>query len=439
MRISIFGIGYVGAVSSACLASLGHEVMGVDVSADKVAMLNRGQSPIVEDEIDGLIATGVREGKLSATSDVEAAIAWSDMSFISVGTPSAADGSVSMLAVDAVVAAIGRAIGRKAGGHIVVMRSTVPPGTAEDRVIPVLERLSGRKLGDRLHYYSNPEFLREGSSVRDFHAPPFTLIGAADGDDAPAMRELYAPVGGSFQLTSYKVAESVKYLSNVYHAVKLAFANEAGAVLAAHGVDARQAFRLFCEDRVLNISPAYLRPGFAFGGSCLPKDTRSFLALAEAGGVTPTLLRQLLPANQSVVDRSFAAIIAQCPDRRIALFGLAFKSGTDDLRESPFVTLAERFLGKGYDVCIFDRSVQIARLTGSNRAFIEREIPHLERLMVGTPAEALAGRTLAVIGHVAPADRPALIAALNGHVIFDLAGIDELRDIPGTTYVGLCW
>ena len=439
MRISIFGIGYVGAVSSACLASLGHEVMGVDLSADKVAMLNRGQSPIVEDEIDGLIATAVRDGKLSATSDVDAAIAWSDMSFISVGTPSAADGSVSMVAVDAVVAAIGRAITHKAGAHTVVMRSTVPPGTAEDRVIPVLERASGRKLGDRLHYYSNPEFLREGSSVRDFHAPPFTLIGAADGDDAPAMRELYAPVGGAFQLTSYKVAESVKYLSNVYHAVKLAFANEAGAVLAAHGVDARQAFRLFCEDRVLNISPAYLRPGFAFGGSCLPKDTRSFLALAEAGGVAPTLLRQLLPANQSVVDRSFAAIIAQCPDRQVALFGLAFKSGTDDLRESPFVTLAERFLGKGYDVCIFDRSVQIARLTGSNRAFIEREIPHLERLMVGSPAEALAGRKLAVIGHVAPADRPALIAALNGHVIFDLAGIDELRDIAGTTYIGLCW
>ena len=439
MRISIFGIGYVGAVSSACLASLGHEVMGVDLSADKVAMLNRGQSPIVEDEIDGLIATAVRDGKLSATSDVDAAIAWSDMSFISVGTPSAADGSVSMVAVDAVVAAIGRAIAHKAGAHTVVMRSTVPPGTAEDRVIPVLERASGRKLGDRLHYYSNPEFLREGSSVRDFHAPPFTLIGAADGDDAPAMRELYAPVGGAFQLTSYKVAESVKYLSNVYHAVKLAFANEAGAVLAAHGVDARQAFRLFCEDRVLNISPAYLRPGFAFGGSCLPKDTRSFLALAEAGGVAPTLLRQLLPANQSVVDRSFAAIIAQCPDRQVALFGLAFKSGTDDLRESPFVTLAERFLGKGYDVCIFDRSVQIARLTGSNRAFIEREIPHLERLMVGSPAEALAGRKLAVIGHVAPADRPALIAALNGHVIFDLAGIDELRDIAGTTYIGLCW
>lgn len=439
MRISIFGIGYVGAVSSACLASLGHEVMGVDVSADKVAMLNRGQSPIVEDEIDGLIADGVRDGRLSATSDVDAAIAWSDMSFISVGTPSAADGSVSMVAVDAVVTAIGRAIAQKPGAHTVVMRSTVPPGTAENRVIPVLEQASGRKLGDRLHYYSNPEFLREGSSVRDFHAPPFTLIGAVDGDDAGQMRELYAPVGGAFQLTSYKIAESVKYLSNVYHAVKLAFANEAGAVLAAHGVDARAAFSLFCEDRVLNISPAYLRPGFAFGGSCLPKDTRSFLALADAGGVAPILLRQLLPANQSVVDRSFDAIVRHCPDRRIAMFGLAFKSGTDDLRESPFVTLAERFLGKGYDLCIFDRSVQIARLTGSNRAFIEREIPHLERLMVGTPAEALAGRKLAVIGHVAPADRPALIAALDGHVIFDLIGITELRNIPGTTYIGLCW
>ena len=442
MRISIFGIGYVGAVSCGCLASLGHVVIGVDVAAEKVAMLNAGQSPIVEAEIDGLIADAVTAGHLSATSDVAAAVAASDISFISVGTPSATDGSVSMVAVDAVAVAIGQAIGRKAGPHSVVMRSTVPPGTAENRVIPILERESGRRLGQGLFYYSNPEFLREGSSVRDFHAPPFTLIGAPAGDDATVLRNLYASVGGAFQVTSYRTAESVKYLSNVYHAVKLAFANEAGAVLAAHGVDAREAFRLFCEDRVLNISSAYLRPGFSFGGSCLPKDTRSFLALAEAGGVAPTLLGQLLPSNQAGIERAFttiASFVAEHGDRRVALFGLAFKQGTDDLRESPFVTLAERMLGRGYDLAIFDRSVQVARLTGSNKAYISREIPHLERLMVEAPSAALAGRKIAVVGHVAPEDRPELLAALDGHIVLDLAGMAELRDHASIRYHGLCW
>ena len=442
MRISIFGIGYVGAVSSGCLASLGHTVIGVDVSPDKVAMLNNGLSPIVEAEIDVLIGDAVKGGTLSATSDVADAVARSEISFISVGTPSAADGSVSMLAVDAVATAIGRALRAKPGAHTVVMRSTVPPGTAEDRVIPILERESGRRLGNGLNYYSNPEFLREGSSVRDFHAPPFTLIGAPAGDDAHALRELYAPVGGAFQVTSYRVAESVKYLSNVYHAVKLAFANEAGAILAAHGVDAREAFRLFCEDRVLNISSAYLRPGFSFGGSCLPKDTRSFLALAEAGGVKPTLLRQLLPSNQGGIERTFetiAGFAAAHGERKVALFGLAFKQGTDDLRESPFVTLAERLLGKGYDLAIFDRFVQVARLTGSNRAYISKEIPHLERLMVDAPAVALAGRKIVIVGHCATEDRPALFDGLRGHTVLDLGGMPDLRAVPGIDYHGLCW
>lgn len=280
MRISIFGVGYVGAVSSACLASLGHEVVAVDVSADKVAMVNAGRSPIVEESIDELIAAAVTGGKLRATTDVAEAIAATEVSFISVGTPSAADGSVSMGAVQAVLVAIGQALGAKGAGHCVVMRSTVPPGTAEDLAIPTLERESGLNHGVGFRYYSNPEFLREGSSVKDFHAPPFTLIGAAEGDDAELVKQIYASVKAAVHVAPFRVSESTKYLSNVFHAVKLAFANEAGAILAAHGVDARSAFRLFCEDKVLNISTAYLRPGFAFGGSCLPKDIRSFLALA---------------------------------------------------------------------------------------------------------------------------------------------------------------
>jgi len=438
MRISVFGIGYVGVVSCGCLAELGHEVIGVDVAAEKIAMLAAGRSPIVEELIDGLIADAVHLGRLTATDDVADAVNRSDVSFISVGTPSAADGSVALGAVDAVVTAIARAIRNKPGPHAVVMRSTVPPGTAEDRVIPLLERESGRPLGDQLRYYSNPEFLREGSSVRDFRQPPFTLIGAPEGDNAAILREIYAPIAAPVHVAPWRVAESVKHISNVYHAVKLAFANEAGAILASYGVDAREAFRLLCEDRVLNVSSAYLKPGFAFGGSCLPKDVRSFLALADAHSLSAPFLKQLMPSNHAIIDRAYDAITrhGRLP---ISLFGLAFKQGTDDLRESPFVLLAERLLGRGYDLRIYDRFVRVAHLMGANRSYIEREIPHLERLMVSTPDAALESSRIAVIGHVAPEDRPALLAGLTGHIVIDLAGMDALRTLPGITYEGLCW
>ena len=438
MRISVFGIGYVGVVSCGCLSELGHEVIGVDISADKVAMLMSGRSPIVEEEIDDLIAAAVRGGRLTATQDVADAVARTDVSFISVGTPSAADGSVALGAVDAVIASIGQAARDKPGAHTVVMRSTVPPGTGEDRAIPILEREAGRNLGDRLFYYRNPEFLREGSSVRDFRTPPFTLIGAPAGDDAPVLREIYAPVAAPVHVAPLRVAESVKHISNVYHAVKLAFANEAGAILAAQGVDAREAFRLLCEDRVLNVSPAYLKPGFAFGGSCLPKDVRSFLSLADGHAIAAPFLKSILPGNQAIIDRAFDAI-ARHGRGTVALFGLAFKQGTDDLRESPFVLLSEKLLGRGFDLRIYDRSVRVAQLMGSNRAYIDREIPHLERLMVATPDAALDGARVAVIGHVAVEDRPALLAGLNGRIVIDLAGMATLRDVPGVIYEGLCW
>ena len=438
MRISIFGIGYVGAVSSGCFAEMGHEVIGVDVSAEKVAMLAGGRSPIVEAEIGELIASNAACGRLSATTDVDAAIAASEISFVAVGTPSAADGSVALHAVDAVLASIGRAIGAKAGPHTVVMRSTVPPGTAETRAIPLLERASGRRLGQGLNYYSNPEFLREGTAVRDFHAPAMTLVGAPEGDDAAILRTLYADIPAPVRVVPFKVAESAKHLSNVFHAVKLAFANEAGAVLAALGVDAREAFGVFCEDRTLNISAAYLRPGFAFGGSCLPKDTRSFLALADQAGVAAPFLRQILPSNAAVVERGFAAV-ASVGRKPVALFGLAFKSGTDDLRESPFVALAERLIGRGYELRIFDRSVNVATLLGANRAYIEHEIPHIDRLMAESPGAALRGAGIVVVGHVAAEDLPALLDGLGDQVVIDLAGIPALAAHPGIDYRGLCW
>jgi GDP-mannose 6-dehydrogenase len=438
MRISVFGIGYVGVVSCGCLAELGHDVVGVDISAEKIAMLAAGRSPIVEDAIDGLIASAVRQGRLTATDDVAAAVAGTDVSFISVGTPSAPDGGVALGAVDGVMKAIGQALRTKKGAHTVVMRSTVPPGTAEDRVIPLLEQASGRLLGQGLHYYSNPEFLREGSSVRDFRAPPFTLIGAPFGDEATVLREIYAPLAAPVHVAPLRVAESVKHISNVFHAVKLAFANEAGSILAAHGVDAREAFRLLCEDRVLNISPAYLRPGFAFGGSCLPKDVRSFLALADRQGMAAPLLKQLLPANQAIIERTYDAV-ARHGRLPVALFGLSFKQGTDDLRESPFVLLAEKLLGKGFELRIYDRFVQVARLMGANRAYIDREIPHLERLMVVSPQAALSGAKIAILGHIAAEDRTTLLDSLAGHIVIDLGGMADVASKPGITYQGLCW
>ncbi len=436
MRISVFGIGYVGAVSCGCLAAFGHDVVGVDVSPDKVGMLSRGQSPIVEAEIDCLIADHVAGGRLRATTDIAEAIASTEVSFISVGTPSGPDGSVSLHAVDQVVKQIGAELRDKRGRHTIVMRSTVPPGTAEDRVIPAFERASGKRHGEGFQYLSNPEFLREGSSVRDFHAPPYTLIGAAEGDDAAVLREIYQGVAGDVHVVPFRVAEAAKYLANVYHAVKLAFANEGGAILAALGVDARAAFKLFCEDKVLNVSPAYLTPGFAFGGSCLPKDIRSFLSLADRANVQAPFLRQVLPSNEANIERTYQAI-AKHGRQTVALFGLAFKQGTDDLRESPFVVLAERLLGKGYDLRIFDRSVQVARLVGSNRAFIEREIPHLERFMVDEPAAALEGAGLAVFGHLGREDRAAVASSLGDRPVLDLAGIPELR--AHAAYEGLCW
>jgi GDP-mannose 6-dehydrogenase len=414
MKISVLGIGYVGTVACGCLAAFGNDIIGVDISDHKVGMLARGQSPIVEDEIDRLIAEGAATGRLRATTSIAEAIAATDVSFICVGTPSGPDGAVSMRAVDEVIAAIGRELRLKSTLHTVVMRSTVPPGTAEDRVIAALEAASGKTHGEGFRYYSNPEFLREGTSVRDFYAPPYTLIGAPKGDNADLLRALYTGIGGEVHITTYRVAESVKYLANAYHAVKLAFANEGGAILAAMGVDARAAYRLFC------------------------LDTRSLLALADRANVPAPFLNQVLPSNGAIIDGAFQRI-ASFGRQPVALFGLAFKSGTDDLRESPFVILAERLLGRGYDLKIFDRSVQVARLTGSNRAYIESEIPHLERLLTANPAAALDGVDLVVVGHVGKADRPAMLAALQGKTVLDLAGVPELRSAPGITYHGLCW
>ncbi|MGH7782547.1 MAG: nucleotide sugar dehydrogenase, partial [Candidatus Binatia bacterium] len=388
MRISIFGLGYVGVVTAACLAKSGHKVTGVDVHPGKVDLVNAGLAPIVEPELQDLIESGVRAGSLRATEDAEAAISASDVSLICVGTPTADGGAVSFEALDKVMEQIGAAIRCKGGPHSVVVRSTVPPGTTEDRLAPALCSASGRGIGGDLELCYNPEFLREGSAIRDFYHPPFTLIGSFPESDVPRVAAIYKDVSAQLFYTSYSIAESVKYFCNAFHALKIAFANEAGALLKAVGVDARKTMHLFCEDRDLNLSSAYLRPGFAFGGSCLPKDVRALVNLARTRKVQVPLLEQILPSNELHVNRAFQ-LITENGRRQVALFGLAFKQGTDDFRESPLVALAERLIGKGYPIRIFDRNLELARLTGKNREFVQREIPHLDQLMACSPEAVL--------------------------------------------------
>ncbi|MFN0303278.1 MAG: UDP-glucose dehydrogenase family protein [Burkholderiales bacterium] len=438
MRIAVFGMGYVGVVSSACLAEMGHEVIGVDVNPMKVRLINERKSPIIELGLEKLIDEKVRSGKLRATGSVAEAVAQADVSFISVGTPSDRSGAPSMAAVERVVREIGGALRGSHQPHTVVMRSTVPPGTSDQLIEPLLTEHSGRSMGDTLAVCSNPEFLREGSAIRDFRLPAFTLIGTRSELGRSTMRQLYANLDAPIIATDPRVAESVKYLCNVFHALKISFANEAGVLLQSLGVDSRETMRIFCEDRVLNISPAYLRPGYAFGGSCLPKDLRAVLAFARANDVDLPLLNQIQVTNDRHIERAFETI-ARGGRRRVAQFGLAFKPGTDDLRESPLVRLAERLIGKGYPIAIYDRYVEAARLVGSNREFIDSEIPHFERLMASTPEHALADAEVIVIGHAGPEETAAIVRAAGGRTIVDLQGNREIEALNGIDYHGICW
>jgi|SRR5450830_102216 GDP-mannose 6-dehydrogenase len=437
VRISVFGLGYVGAVSCGCLPELGHTVIGVDTNALKVKMINDGQSPVVEEGINELITKAVNEGKLRATHDVEDAILNSDVSLISVATPSNPNYTPNLTAVDAVVRQIGEVLRKKEGAHVIVLRSTVQPGTTEDRILPILLESSGREIGDKLALVFNPEFLREGSSVKDFHQPPQTVVGSIGEAGYKAMEEMYAGLPGPFVRTDTKIAESVKYLCNVFHALKIVFANEAGSVLKACDLDGREVMKIFCQDTQLNISAAYLRPGFAFGGSCLPKEVKGFLTMARDLDVPIPTLAALLDSNEAHIKRAYD-MIARDGRKKVALFGLAFKPGTDDMRDSPLVALAERLLGKGFDLVIFDRFVKISRLLGKNKEFIEREIPHLERLLAESPEDALENAEVIVIGHADAEARAAIVAKADGRRIVDLSGYAELRD-AGADYEGICW
>lgn len=438
MKISVFGLGYVGAVSCGCLPELGHQVVGVDTNALKVQLINDGQSPVVEEGINELIGAAVARGDLRATMDLEDAVLNSEVSLISVATPSNPNYTPNLQAVDAVIRSIGQALRRKDGAHVIVLRSTVPPGTTESRILPLLEEASGRKIGQGLSLVFNPEFLREGSSVKDFHQPPQTVIGSFDEDGYVAMERMYAGLPGTFVRTSPKVAESVKYLCNVFHALKIVFANEAGSVLKAFDLDAREVLRIFCQDTQLNISAAYMRPGFAFGGSCLPKEVKGFITLARDRDVHIPALGGLIDSNEAHIRRAYD-LVARDGRKRIAFFGLAFKPGTDDMRDSPLVALVERLLGKGFEVAIFDRFVKLSRLLGKNKEFIEREIPHLDRLLHDEPKTVLRDAEVIVVGHADAEARTAIARFAAGRRIVDLSGYAELKDCGAAAYEGICW
>jgi len=436
--VSVFGLGYVGCVSAACFAKQGHDVVGVDVSVAKVNMLNAGKSTILEEGIAELVAEMVGAGRLRATTDVADAVRSSTISLICVGTPSRPNGSIDLQYIERVCTEIGATLKTIDRWHTVVIRSTVMAGTMDSVVIPALERASGKKFGQDFGTCSNPEFLREGSSIKDFYAPPFTLIGTHEPRSAEAVKAIYAGIDAPLHATSVGVAETVKYACNSFHAVKVTFANEIGAVCKAVGVDSHEVMRIFCEDRKLNISPAYLRPGFAFGGSCLPKDVRALTYKARQMDVDTPMLAAAMESNRKLIERAYDTIIGTGA-RKIGVLGMSFKAGTDDLRESPVVTLIEMLIGKGMDVAVFDRDVSSANLIGSNREYIEKEIPHIWTLVDDSMERVVQRSEVVVIGNGTPAFRTIGEQLTNGQVVVDLVRAfgDKLSD--GKQYHGINW
>jgi GDP-mannose 6-dehydrogenase len=400
-RIGVFGLGYVGAVSAAALANEGHDVIGVDPNLMKVEMINEGRSPVIEAGLDEMLRDGVAAGRIRATTDAADAVGSTDVSLVCVGTPSNRNGSLDLSQVEKVCQEIGLALGDTESRHVVVIRSTMLPGSIAGVVIPTLEAASGRRANVDFGVCVNPEFLREGTSIRDFYAPPFTLIGGQDVADVEAVRQVYATLSAEVVTVPIAVAEMAKYVSNAFHALKVAFANEIGSVCDEEGLDAVAVMDVLCRDRKLNISAAYLRPGFAFGGSCLPKDLRALVHLARRGDVDVPLLESISRSNAGQIDRAIGVITAS-GRTRVGVLGLAFKAGTDDLRESPIVELIERLIGKGYSVRVYDRNVSLANLHGANRVYIEREIPHIATLMADTVEDVVTASDVVVIGNADP-------------------------------------
>ena len=438
MKISVFGLGYVGCVSAACFCDRGHEVWGVDVDPGKVDFLQKGNSPIMEKELPELIGKYHAKGTLHATASALEAISNSDISLICVGTPSLPNGALNTEYVQRVAEEIGTALGKISHPHLVIVRSTLLPGTTAREVLPRLEKFSRKKEGNEFSLAYNPEFLREGSAVRDFYDPPKTVVGARRKETAEAASQIYKGLPGPLFLTKIEEAELVKYADNVFHAVKIVFGNEIGIIAKQLGVDSHRVMEIFVSDTKLNLSPYYLKPGFAFGGSCLPKDVRALSAKARELDLPTPLLFSLMESNREHVQRA-AKTIMSFGKKKIGLLGLAFKAGTDDLRESPMVELVESLLGKGYKFKIYDKNVSWARLVGSNRRFIESTIPHLAELLTESTDEVLEHAEVILVGTPEKEFVSVLQKAKPEQIIFDLVRIAKEPGVNHANYHGICW
>jgi GDP-mannose 6-dehydrogenase len=437
LKVSIFGLGYVGTVSAGCFANDGHEVIAVDPILTKVRLINDGQSPIIEAEIGGIIASAAKAGRLRATVDQTLAIRETEVSFVCVGTPSQANGNLDLKYIRRICEQIGQALKDKAAWHVVVIRSTVLPGTMREIVIPILGECSGKKAGVDFGVCHNPEFLREGSAVKDFNSPPKTVIGELDRASGNVLAALYSKLDAPMIRTELETAEMVKYVDNSWHALKIGFANEIGNLCKSFSIDAHEVMNIFCQDKKLNISPAYLRPGFAFGGSCLPKDLRALAYRAKMHDLTLPIMTSILPSNQLQISRGLE-LVREKGNKRIGVLGFSFKAGTDDLRESPMIEVIERLIGKGYDLRIFDKNVNLACLVGANRDFIFNRIPHISRLMVTNIDAVLDHAQTVVIGNSDPDFQSVPERLRDGQCVVDFVRVTNRRSENGK-YEGICW
>jgi len=438
MRVSVFGLGYVGSVSAAEFAADGHEVIGVDVNPDKVAAVNAGRSPIVEPGLEELLADGVARQRLRATTSTEDAVKGSDLSLICVGTPSRRNGSLDLGYLVRVCEQIGDVLRTKEDYHVVVVRSTVLPGTTHNKVIPALEARSGKKYGEGFGVAVNPEFLREGTALKDFRHPPLTLVGHNHAADAAPARALYQNLDAPLYSTSIQVAEMMKYTSNTWHAVKVVFANEIGNLCKRVGVDSHEVMDIFCQDDKLNLSPYYLKPGFAFGGSCLPKDVRALQYRAKEVDLEMPMINSVLNSNQLQVQHAIDRIV-DSGRKKVGLFGFSFKAGTDDLRESPLVILAEALLGKGYQLAIYDKNVSLARLVGANRTYINEQIPHLSQHLCESLDDVIEKSEVIVVGNGAPEFVEGVYRCHPDQKVIDLVRLPLDFSKVTAEYDGICW
>jgi len=436
MKISIFGLGYVGCVSIGCLAKNGHHITGVDVSAAKINQINSGLPTIIEKDIDTIIAEQHKAGRINATTDYKKAILETDISIIAVGTPSTSKGHLNLNYMFKVAENFGEVLKDKEGFHVIAIRSTVMPGTA-DKFATIIEEKSGKLRNIDFAMVSNPEFLREGTAVADYNNPPLTLIGSQNPDAANTIASLYNHLPGEIVITDIRVAEIMKYINNTFHALKISFANEVGNICTALDIDSHKVMEIFCKDKDLNISPYYLKPGFAYGGSCLPKDLKGLKTLAHDLYVQTPIITNIDITNEIQIQRAVELILSKGKSK-LGFLGLSFKAGTDDLRNSPAVTLIETLLGKGHEICIYDKNVQLSKLTGTNKEYIDQHIPHLSKLMVSDINEILDSCEIVVVNNREKEYENALQNyAKEDLILIDMVRMKSLENKKG--YIGINW